>query len=92
MTVRIDEFVPLGVRVRLDGLVAAVRLVEFEEVERLIVPPKPPELLIVMDEVPDEPAMMVTLVGFVLIVKSPTPTETVDVCDSEPLVALIVTV
>ncbi len=92
VTVRIDEFVPPGVKVRLDGFVDALRLVEFTEVEILIVPPKPPELVIVKVEVPDEPAVMVRLEGFAFIVKSPTPTETVDVCDSEPLVVLIVTV
>ncbi len=92
VTVRIDEFVPPGVKVRLDGLVEALRLVEFTDVERLIVPPKPPELLMVMVEVPDEPAVIVRPVGFALTVKSPTPTETVDVWESEPLVALIVTV
>jgi hypothetical protein len=78
VTVRIDEFVPPGVMVRLDGVVEALRLVEFTDVDRLIVPPKPPELLMVMDEVPDEPAMMVRLEGFAVIVKSPTPTETCD--------------
>ena len=83
--------VPGDTRETLLGLAEAVSPVGDTEVARPTVPVKPLMLVMVMVEVLDEPATTVSLAG-VEIVKSVTFTVTVVECDSEPLVATMVTV
>ncbi len=89
---RVEEAVPPGLKRTLVGLTEAVRPEGATDVERLIVPVKPARLLRVIVEVPELPACSVTVLGLDKIVKSPTPTVTVAVWESGPLVAVIVTV
>lgn len=60
-------------------------------VERLTLPPNPPWPLIVIVDVPEEPASTVRVVGFAEMAKSPTPTVTITEWINEPLVPVIVT-
>jgi len=55
-------------------------------VVRLTTPAKPFTAVIVIVEVPAEPALIVTLVGDAVIVKSWTTNVTVTECDRDPLV------
>ncbi len=92
LTVRVEEAVPPGLRLTLAGFTVDVRPEGVTDVERLIVPVKPARLLRVMVEVPELPACTVTVLGLDKMVKSPTPTVTVVVWESGPLVAVMVTV
>jgi len=92
LTVRVEEAVPPGLRGTLAGLTEAVRPEGVTDVERPIVPVKPARLFRVTVEVPELPACTVRVLGLDEIVKSPTPTVTVAVWESGPLVAGIVTV
>lgn len=92
LTVRVEEAVPPGLRLTLAGLAEAARPTGVTDVERLIVPVKPAWLLRTMEEMPEEPACIVTTLGLEEMVKSPTPTVNVVVWESGPLVAVILTV
>ncbi len=89
---RVEEAVPPELRGTLVGLTEAVKPEGVTDVERLIVPVKPARLLRVMVEVPELPACTVIVLGLDETVKSPTPTVTVAVWESGPLVAVMVTV
>jgi len=83
--------VPGDARETLLGFAEAVSPVGETEVARPTVPVKPLMLVMIMVEVLDEPVTTDSLDG-VEIVKSVTFTVTVVECDSEPLVATMVTV
>ncbi len=92
LTVRSEETDPPGPRLTVPGLVAAVRPAGVTDAERVIVPVKPATLLSVMDEVPELPTRVFTVVGLAETVKSPTPTVIVVAWDRGPLAAVTVTV
>jgi hypothetical protein len=89
---RVEELDPPEVKLTVAGLMEAVSPVGVTDVVRLTMPLKPATLSTVIDEVPELPAWMFTVVGLAEIVKSPTWTVTVAVWDREPLVAVMVTV
>ena len=62
------------------------------DVERVTVPLKPLTAVTVTVDVPEAPALIVTLVGLAVIVKSWTVKVTVAVADCDPLTPVTVTV
>ncbi len=92
MTVRVDVPEPPGVRPTLVGLRLWVRLEGETVVDREIVPENPPRLARVTVDVPEDPRLMVRVLGLEDSVKSCTFTVIETECKIVPSVPLMVTV
>ncbi len=87
----VDVLLP-EVKLTLPGLTDATSPGGLADVERVTVPAKPDVLPNVIVEVPEPLVCIDRVLGLEEMVKSPTPTITTVEWNSEPLVALIVTV